>query len=97
MRISSNYLQLINRILTEEPGKPTGGSKKISARNKDHTELSGLITGLQKELDRIDAEEGPERAARLKSLAGQIEQGTYNVDSKELASAMLKFINRNSL
>ncbi len=95
MRISSNYLQLINRILTEEPGKPAGGSKKASAGGEDRKELSRLITGLQQEMDRIEGEGATERSARLESLAEQIEQGRYDVDSKKLAEAMLKFINNS--
>ncbi len=91
MRISSNYLQLINRILTEEPGKPSSGSKKASVREEDRKELSQLMSALQKETDRLESETGPERAARLESLAEQIEQGTYQLDSKKLAEAMMKF------
>jgi len=94
VRISSNYLQLINRILTDEPGKPSGSSKKATSGSEDRKELSKLITGLQQEMDRIDAEVSPERAARLQSLAEQIEQGKYDVDSNKLAEAMLKFINK---
>ncbi len=91
MRISANYLQLINRILTEEPGKPSGGSKKAAAREEDRKELSRLVEALQSEMDRIETDSGPEKAARLEKLAEQIENGTYQVDSKKLAEAMLKF------
>ncbi len=93
MRVSSHIQQQIQRILTEEPGKPSSGTKKASAEGEDRKELSKLITGLQKEMDRIEGETGPERAARLEQLAAQIEQGTYDVDSRKLAEAMLKFIN----
>lgn len=92
MRISSNYLQLINRILTEEPGKPSGSAKKAAAKEVDRKELSKLVTGLQQEMEKIEAESGPERAARLKKLAEQIEQGTYLVDSYKLAEAMYRFM-----
>ena len=93
MRISSNYLQLINRILTEEPGKPSGGSKKVASREEDRKEISRLVTAMQKEIDRVDGEMAPERAAKLQSLAEQIENGSYHVDSKKLAEAMLKYFN----
>ena len=91
MRISSNYVQLINRILTEESGKPSGGSQKTTAKAEDRKELSRLVTALQGEMERIEGESGPEKSAHLKSLAEQIEKGTYKVDSKVLAEAMLKF------
>lgn len=91
MRISTNYIQLINRILTEEPGKSSSEAKKSTSRGEDRKELSGMITGLQQEMERIDVETGPARAARLQSLAEQIEKGTYEVDSQKLAEAMLKY------
>jgi anti-sigma28 factor (negative regulator of flagellin synthesis) len=91
VRISSNYLQLINRILTEEPGKPSSGSSKASARAEDRKEISHLVTVLQQEMERVEGEAAPDRAARLESLAEQIKQGTYHVESKALAEAMLKF------
>ncbi len=94
MRISSNYTQLVNRILTEEPGKPSGGSQKTTSRAEDRKELSRLITGLQQEIERLDDQAAPERAAKLKSLAEKIEQGNYHVDSEKLAEAMLKFMGR---
>ncbi len=91
MRISSNYLQLINRILTEEPGKPSGGSKRAAEKEVDRKELSRMVTALQGEMERIDEEAGMEKAARLEKLAEEIQNGTYQVDSKKLAEAMLKF------
>ncbi len=94
MRISSNYLQLINRILTEEPGKPSGGSQKTVSKPEDRKELSQLITGLKQEAERLDEEARPERAAKLKSLADKIEKGEYHVDSEKLAEAMLKFMGK---
>ncbi len=94
MRISSNYLQLINRILTEEPGKPSGGSKKASVKAEDRKELSQLITVLQQEMERIDGETGPDRADRIRIIAAQIDQGTYDVDSNKLAEAMLKYFGK---
>lgn len=94
MRISANYLQLINRILTEEPGKPSSGSKKVASKQEDRKELSQLITVLQQEMDRIDSESGPGRAAKLKDLAERIEQGTYYVDSEKLAEAMFRFLGK---
>ncbi len=91
MRISSNYLQLINRILTEEPGKPSGGSKKAAEKEVDRKELSRMVTALQGEMEKIEGEAGTERSARLEKLAEEIKNGTYHVDSKILAEAMLKF------
>ncbi len=91
MRISSNYLQLINRILTEEPGKSPASSKKGASKAEDRKELSKLVTSLQQEMERLESDSSPERAAKLKSLAEQIENGTYYVDSHKLAEAMLKF------
>ncbi len=92
MRISSNYLQLINRILTQEPGKSSNSVKKTTDSAEDRKELSKLVTTLQSEMDRIEAEGGPDRAARLQELAEQIEKGEYQVDSRQLAEAMLKFM-----
>jgi len=92
VRISSNYIQLINRILTEEPGKPSGGSQKATAKAEDRKELSKLITGLKQEAERLDQESSPERAAKLKNLADKIDKGEYHVDSEKLAEAMLKFM-----
>lgn len=92
MRISSNYLQLINRILTEEPGRSSNSSQKTSDKGEDRKELSQLVTVLHREMDRIEGETGPARAARLQELAEQIEQGKYQVDSNKLAEAMLKFM-----
>ncbi len=94
MRISSNYLQLINRILTEEPGKPSGNSQKATSKEEDRKELSKSITGLQQEMERLEEESGPDRAAQLKSLSEKIEQGSYHVDSEKLAEAMLKFMGK---
>ncbi len=92
MRISSNYSQLINRILTEEPGKSKQGAQKSAAGGEDRKEISKLVIALQQEMDRIDAENSPARAAKLKSLAERIENGTYYVDSEKLAESMLKFL-----
>jgi len=94
MRISSNYLHLINRILTEEPGKASGGSQKARSKGEDRKELSQLLTGLQQEMDRLEEESRPEKAAQLKSLAEKIENGEYHVDSEKLAEAMLKFMGK---
>ncbi len=91
MRISSNYSQLINRILTEEPGKSSSASQKTTSKGEDRKEISQLVTALQQEMDRIEQQTSPERAAKLKSLAEQIERGTYYVDSEKLAESMLKF------
>ena len=91
MRISSNYLQLINRILTEEPGKSPSSAKKGAAKSEDRKELSKLVTVLQQEMERLEGKSSPERAAKLQSLAEQIENGTYYVDSQKLAEAMLKY------
>lgn len=91
MRISANYLQLINRILTEEPGKPSGSLKKAAEKEADRKELSNMVTTLQSELGRLESEADLEKAARLEKIAQEIEKGTYSVDSKKLAEAMLKF------
>lgn len=94
MRISNNYLQLINRILTDEPGKPSGGLKKAAAKEADRKELSKMVTALQGELERLESDADLEKAARLEKLALEIEKGTYTVDSKKLAEAMLKFFSQ---
>ncbi|GEM_PF-7081000 len=94
MRISSNYLQLINRILTDQPGKSSGDSQKAKPKGEDSKELSKLLTGLQEEMDRLEEESRPEKAAQLKSLAEKIESGEYHVDSEKLAEAMLKFMGK---
>jgi negative regulator of flagellin synthesis FlgM len=59
---------------------------KESQKPLDKVEISSQAKGMQ-EISKISKE----RQARVEELKVQVENGTYKVDSKEIAKNMLKF------
>lgn len=83
-------INLIHKIYKREQlQNKTNQVEKAVASQKDRFEISAGSEMLKKELSRL-AETDASRLARIKELAHQVEAGEYQVDSRELAAAMLK-------
>lgn len=91
MKIRSLYTSLINRFKTEQKIQPRPAGDGASPRplQSDRRELTSLVTALQ-EAERLEEQGGSADAARLHRLEKKINRGTYRVDVKKLAEAMLR-------
>ncbi|MEW5785207.1 MAG: flagellar biosynthesis anti-sigma factor FlgM [Bacillota bacterium] len=91
MKVNTDYTQMIRRVLGSEKRQAGENAQAPAPANEDRQEISRAMTALQRELQRIEAESSPARAARLRQLAEEIARGDYRVDDERLAAAMLDF------
>lgn len=85
-------INLIHRIYKREQlHSKTNQVEKADAFQKDRFEISAGSEMLKKELSRL-TEADASRLARIEGLARRVEAGEYQVDSRELAAAMLKYM-----
>ena len=64
---------------------------KTAFLQEDRLEISTSSEMLKKEFDRLAAPDAF-RSAKIERLARQLEDGEYQVDSRKLAAAMLKYM-----
>jgi anti-sigma28 factor (negative regulator of flagellin synthesis) len=89
-------INLIHKLYKREQShSKTGRVEKANILRKDRLEISAGSEMLKKELSRL-AEADTSRLAKVKELARQVETGEYHVDSRELAEAMLKYMEAGS-
>lgn len=92
MKIESQYAAIINKFLSAENEKAPAEKQQETKNNAgvERTETSQLLSTVSKELERLDQQENPERAEYLEELQNKINEGNYQVDPQEVASAMLR-------
>lgn len=91
MKINSDYFRLINSLLAGEKSRPGHrGDSLAPGGGIEQKEISGLAVLVKQELEKLDREADPGRAAYLQELKAKIERGEYRVDPHELAKAMLE-------
>lgn len=91
MKVHADYTQIVSRILGSEKQKVNEHARLSAPPAEDRQELSRVMTLLQQELKRIEAEPSPARTERLRQLEAEISRGDYRVDDEALASALLDY------
>ncbi|HOP68561.1 MAG TPA: flagellar biosynthesis anti-sigma factor FlgM [Bacillota bacterium] len=90
MKVHSDYLYVINRLLQgQKAGRPQRG-EKAEPPSGETQELSRLTARIARELKELEQQPDAQRAERLKYLQEQLDKGTYRPDLARVAEAMLR-------